>query len=107
MATGPQKPNDKPDETTPDVPLVEDTADVSPRGPSVDTSGRRLRAIAQRGGTLVEVRSTDFANNGIKHDTVQFSHFKDNWTLKVGQGISEEAAKFLAKFAPETFEFLS
>lgn len=103
MASGPVKPNEaKPDE----VPVA-DSADVSPRGPAPDTSGKRLRAIPQRGGTLIEVRASDFAANGIKHDTVRFSHFKDNWTLKVGHGISEDAAEFLAKFAPETFEFLS
>lgn len=103
MATGAPKA----EETKDDVAPVVDAADNSPRGPAPDTSGKRLRAIPQRGGTLVEITRVDFARHGIDHDTVQFSNFKDNWTLKVGRGITAEAADFLAKFAPETFEYLT
>lgn len=103
MATG----GPKPEETKAEVAPVVDTADVSPRGPEPDTSGKRVRGIPQRGGTLIEITRADFKKHDIDHETVQFSGFKDNWTLAVGKSISVEAAEFLTKFAPETFEFLS
>ena len=88
---------------------VTDERDTSPRAPTSDTSGRRLRAIPAKGGTLVRVTKADFVNNGIDQDTVEFSFRKDNFTLPVGskKGISKEAADFLSKEHPHAFEYIN
>lgn len=92
---------------------VADTADTSPRAPAADTSGRRVRAIpaviTKSGDTAsrVEVRRSDFANQGIDHAGVIFDFKKDRFTLPVGpNGLSEQAAEFLTKNYPTSFEYL-
>lgn len=101
---------DKPDVTKPEasvVPSVPDAADNSPRGPEVSLSGKRLRGIPQRGGVKIQVDEADFARHGIKQGTVVFSYFKDNFTVEVGKDISQDAADFLVKYAPETYEYMN
>lgn len=92
---------------------VPDERDTSPRAKS-DNSGTRLRAIPSvitkntGHATTIEVRRSDFKTAGIDHPTVQFDFRKDNFTLKVGKngGISKEAADFLSKEHPHSFEYL-
>lgn len=91
-----------------------DTADVSPRAPEPDTSGKRVRAIpavitkTTGNATTIEVRKSDFAAKGIDHPTVTFDERKDRFTLPVGKpgGLSQEAADFLTKNYPTSFEYM-
>jgi hypothetical protein len=86
---------------------VKDERDTSPRI-KADTSGERVRAIPAKGGTLVRVTKGDFARNEIDNPTVEFSFRKDNFTLPVGKGqLSAEAANFLTKNFPESFEYIN
>lgn len=79
------------------------------------SSGARLRAIPSvithsgDTGSMVEVTKVDFADNGITHDTVQFTFAKDNFVLEVGDGkpLSKEAADLLVKKQPQTFEYVN
>jgi hypothetical protein len=60
--------------------------------------------------TTVEVRSSDFAENGISHSSVTFNNWVDDCSVKVGDGpneISKEAADFLANNYPNSFEYSS
>lgn len=93
---------------------VADSADISPRAPASDTSGKRVRAIpaviTKSGDTAsrVEIRRSDFASKGIDHPAVVFDFKKDRFTLPVGSpgGLTQEAADFLTKNYPTSFEFM-
>ena len=87
---------------------VKDEADSARRAPEPDLSGKRLRAIPARGGTTVKVRRRDFSDHGIDHPDVEFDFRKDDFTVAVGEdgGISSEAADFLSKNYPTSFEYL-
>jgi hypothetical protein len=94
--------------------LANDTADTSPRAPEPDLSGKRVRAIpavitrTTGNATTIEVRKSDFASKGIDHPTVVFDERKERFTLPVGKpgGLSEEAAEFLTKNYPTSFEYM-
>lgn len=95
--------------------LASDEADVSPRAASTATSGKKVRAIpaviTKNGdaGTVVEVRKSDFARNGIDQNTATFDSMRENFTLPVGEGnncLSKEAADFLTKNYPTSFEYI-
>ena len=85
---------------------VTDERDTTPRVSTSDTSGKRVRAIPAKGGTLVRVSKADFKANGIDNPTVEFSFRKDNFTLPVGKGLSQEAADFLTEEHGHAFEFI-
>ena len=88
---------------------INDTADNSTSGPAPDLSGKRVRAIPGGGGTKVIVGKKDFADHGIKQNDVKFDYFVDNFTVKVGDKagqISKEAADFLTKFDPYSYEYI-
>lgn len=95
--------------------LASDTADVSPRAEAPNLSGKRVRAIpavitkSGDNATTVEVRKSDFAAKGIDHPTVVFDYRKDNYTVGVGDGapLSQEAADFLTKNYPVSFEYMN
>src|SRR5574337_1891381 len=75
---------------------VVDTADeavVHEEAPKL--TGKRVRAIPAFGGTTIEIRDIDFANGGIDHPTVIWDFRKNNFTVKVGEELSEEAAEWL------------
>ena len=86
---------------------VKDEADVSPRFNTNSTGGERVRAIPSKGGTTIVVRKSDFANNGVDHDDVTWDFRKDSFTVEVGVDISKEAADFLTKNYPTSFEYIS
>ena len=95
--------------------LDADEADTAVKAEEKKVSGKRVRAIpaviTSNGdhGTVVEVRASDFDAHGIKHDTVKFDQFRDNFTIAVGSGsaqISEEAAELLTKNWPMSFEYI-
>jgi hypothetical protein len=94
--------------------LENDEKDVSPRAAAVSFSGKTIRAIPTvitkggETGTTVEVRRSDFHNFGIDHDTITFDSFRTNYTLPVGEegGVSQEAADFLTKNFPTSFEYM-
>jgi len=88
---------------------VVDTADVSPRAPAPDTSGKRVRAVPYQNGSTVIVDAKDFREYGIDHKQVKWDYRKDHFTVKVGTGdnqISQEAADFLTQNHKETFEYM-
>lgn len=63
-----------------------------------------------QGATTVEIRSSDFANNGIDHDSVVFDFRKDDFKVSVGNEngqISKEAADFLTKNYPASFVYVT
>lgn len=85
---------------------VVDARDVSPRAAAPVLTGKRVRAVPRNGGTVVEIRSSDFAYYGIEHPDVRFADTRF-FNLNVDDnGLSEEAAKFLTEKFPETFEFV-
>jgi hypothetical protein len=90
---------------------VTDAADTSPRGPAPDTSGKRVRAIPYKGGTTVVVDAKDFKSNGVTQGKVTWDFRKDNFTVRVANGknntLSAEAAEFLTKNYPTSFEYMS
>lgn len=84
---------------------VADSRDVSPRA-KVDTSGSRIKAITFSGGTQVVIREKDFLKGGIKHPEVIW-HFQINgFTVKVGEGITKQAADYLVKNFPTQFKYV-
>jgi hypothetical protein len=87
---------------------IVDTADNAVPGPAPDLSGKRVRAIPGAGGTTVLVRRQDFKQHGIDHGDVQFDFRVDRFTLPVGKdkALSTEAADFLTKNFPQSFEYL-
>lgn len=85
---------------------VTDDRDVSPRAAS-DTSGKRVRAIPDRGATEIVVNASDFADNNIKHPAVVWNFRKDDFTVPVGDALSQEAADFLTKNHPHAFEYMN
>lgn len=91
-AAGPLDPSELPDEG------------VRAAGPKTD--GKRIRAIPYENGSTIVVDKRDFASHGIDHPKVTWDYRKDNMTLKVGDGISEEAAEFLTKNYPTSFEYM-
>lgn len=95
--------------------LASDEADVSPRAAVTPVSGKRVRAIptviTKNGdsGTVVEVRKSDFLKHGIVQATVTFDALRDSFTVPVGNGencLSKEAADFLTKNYPTSFEYI-
>jgi len=85
---------------------VVDVADTAPRAPAPDTSGVRVEAIPYQNCTTVVIRKVDFALGGIDHPDVEWDFRIDNFTVKVGDGISQEAADFLVNGYPEQFKYL-
>ena len=86
---------------------VKDTRDVSPRAPAPVTKGKRVRAIPARGGTTVEITRGVFKGKGIDNPTVKWDFRKDNFTVPVGELLSQEAADFLTLEYPQSFEYMS
>jgi hypothetical protein len=86
---------------------VKDERDTTPRVRTDETSGKRVRAIPAKGGTVVRVTQGDFKSHGVNSPTVEFAFLKDNFTLPVGGSLSKEAADFLTKQFPESFEYMS
>lgn len=69
---------------------------------------KRIQAIPFSGGTTVIVRSKDFQNScGINHDEVVWDYRIDNFCVKIGEGISDEAASFLAENYPNSFKIIN
>lgn len=85
---------------------VVDVADTSPRVPPPDTSGVRIQAIPYQNCTTVLIRSSDFGLGGIEHSDVEWDFRIDDFTVKVGEGISQEAADFLVNGYPDQFKYL-
>lgn len=86
---------------------VKDEADTSPRAVTSDLSGERVRAIPAKGGTTVIIRKSDFADHGIDHKEVVWDFRVDNFTVPVGSDLSKEAADFLTKNYPTSFEYMT
>lgn len=88
---------------------VKDEADTSPRVVTNDLAGERVRAIPAKGGTTIVVNDKDFQDHGIDHPTVTWDFRNDFFTVGVGNGqpLSKEAADFLTKGYPLSFEYIS
>jgi hypothetical protein len=86
---------------------VVDTADTAVKEAPPKLTGRRIRGIPAFGGTTIEIREEDFANAGIDHPNVIWDFRKDDFTVRVGEGISQEAADYLTKEFPSQFVYVS
>ena len=88
---------------------VKDEADTSPRAVTSDLTGERVRAIQAKGGTTIIVNEKDFNDHGINHPSVTWDFRHDDFTVAVGNGkpLSKEAADFLTKGYPLSFEYIS
>src|ERR1700749_4786707 len=92
---------------------VKDEKDTTPRVGSVDLSGKRVRAIPYHNASTVIIRSKDFkdASRGeIEHPDVTWDFRKDKFTVPVGGKdpvLTKEAADFLTKNYPESFEYIN
>lgn len=67
---------------------------------------KRIQAIPFSGGTTVVIRKSDFEKAGVEHADVTWDYRIDDFTVVVGQGITEEAANTLANNFPDSFKFL-
>jgi len=68
--------------------------------------GKRIKAIPFSGGTTVIIRKSDFEKTGVKHADVTWDYRIDDFTVVVGQGITEEAADALVNSFPDSFTFV-
>ncbi|HPE52952.1 MAG TPA: hypothetical protein PK852_02435 [Mesotoga prima] len=84
---------------------VADSRDVSPRA-KVDTTGQRVKATPFSHGLEVVVREKDFLKGGIKHGEVRWHFQRDNFTVKVGEGLTKQAADYLVKSFPSQFQYV-
>lgn len=84
---------------------VVDTADSSPRQVAA-SGGRRIKAIPFSNGTTVIVRGSDFQQQGVTHPDVTWDFRVDDFTVAVGQGITQGAADLLVTKFPESFEYV-
>lgn len=90
-----------------------DTATIETTEVSEPAAGKKVRAkpavITHSGDTSNEVEVTrgDFADHNIEHDTVSFKANRNDFCVPVGKGLSEEAADFLTKNYPESFEYVT
>lgn len=67
---------------------------------------QRVKAIPFFGGTTVIIRDTDFQKGNIEHDTVTWDYRIDEFTVRIGEGISKEAADYLVNNFPDSFKFV-
>lgn len=79
-----------------------DTA--APTGPTI--AKKKIKAIPFSNGTTVVIRAIDFENAGIKHPDVTWDYRIDNFTVSVGDKITNEAANLLVSKFPESFAFV-
>lgn len=100
---------------TKEVPGAENAGPLSPEElpqegtqlPPPVLDGRRIRAIPYENGSTIIVDPADFKAHGITHPRVTFDYRKDDFTLKVGDKISEEAAELLTREFPTQFEYMN
>lgn len=85
---------------------VVDEADTAPREEKKTHSGKKIKAIPFSNGTTVIVRNVDFEKVGVKHANVTWDYRIDNFTVTVGEGITEEAACALVNHFPDSFQFV-
>ena len=88
---------------------VKDDKDSTPRVGG-KLSGKRVRAVGYQNATTTKIRRVDFktASNGeVDHPDVTWDFRTDDYTVPVGDRLSQEAADFLTKNYPETFEYIN
>jgi hypothetical protein len=83
-----------------------DTADKSPRHLS-DKSKKRVKAIPFQNCTTVIIRESDFQLGGVSHKEVAWDFRVEDFTVAVGEGISQEAADYLTSSFPDDFQYVS
>lgn len=86
---------------------VKDERDVTPRVGGEKPKGKRVRAIPYHNATTVRIRPMDFRLGGIDHKQVEWDFRKDNFTVPVGDALSEEAADYLTENFPTDFEYIN
>lgn len=88
------------------TPEVVDTADTSPRQEAA--KGEKVRAIPFAHGTTVIIRAQDFKTAGnIEHPDVTWDFRVNDFCATVGENISKEAADFLTKNYPDSFQYVT
>lgn len=74
---------------------------------SLKNAVQKIQAIPFSGGTTVVVRQKDFQGSAnIEHDDVKWDYRIDNFCVTIGEGISQEAAQFLATNYPNSFRII-
>jgi hypothetical protein len=86
---------------------VKDEKDTTPRVGGEKLSGKRVRAIPYMNATTVRIRPMDFKLGGIDHKQVEWDFRRHNFTVAVGDELSEEAAEYLTKNFPTDFEYMN
>lgn len=92
-----------------DISEVTDDRDVTPREAETSQEGEFLKASPARGATTLVIPSSDFYEyGGISHEPVTFDFRNNEMKVPIGTGqLSEEAAEFLVKRYPDTFEYVT
>lgn len=85
---------------------VEEIASVESAPVEAKPSGKCIKAIPFSGGTTVVIRDIDFKAGNIEHPAVTWDYRIDDFTVKVGEAITEEAANFLVQSFPDSFKFV-
>lgn len=85
---------------------VEEVAPVESAPVEAKPSGKCIKAIPFSGGTTVVIRDIDFKAGSIDHAAVTWDYRIDDFTVKVGEGITEQAANFLVQSFPDSFKFV-
>lgn len=65
-----------------------------------------IKAIPFSGGTTIIVRPEDFKRSGVDHPQVQWDYRINDFSVVVGEDITEEAANVLVKNFPDSFTFV-
>ena len=86
---------------------IKDEKDTTPRVGATKLVGKRVRAIPYHNATTVRIRPSDFKSGGIDHKQVEWDFRRENFTVAVGEALSEEAAEFLTKNYPTDFEYVN
>lgn len=87
---------------------------VAPQGDAVDdvvkapvkAVPKRVLALPFSGGTTIIIRDIDFAKGNVEHPTVTWDYRVKDFTVEVGNEITEEAANYLVKNFPDSFKFV-
>lgn len=86
---------------------VKDERDTTPRVENEKPKGKLVRAIPYMNATTIRIRPMDFKNGGIDHKQVEWDFRKNNFTVPVGEELSQEAADYLTKSFPTDFEYIN
>ena len=89
-----------------EVDAVDSVDSLNEAAPETKTVSKRVKATPFSGGTTVIIRNSDFEKFGVEHAGVTWDYRINDFTVAVGEGITEEAANALVNNLPDSFKFL-